>query len=143
MKRLFTEVHAFSHALRFGILQAIANAISERQSSSLASVPNQVAPLSRDRACVFAGQLVIAATFLLLGQDRERLQSILDALDTSQTQIATSAAFVSTTFIWKCGDRCSGDKDFIEAAAWFVLGAHPVMRASGRTTWPKSLRSVT
>ena len=90
---------------------------------------------------MFAGQITMAAAFLLREQDRERFESILDTLGSAGIKLDPSAAFVSTTYLWKFGDSCHRESRFADAAEWYVLGAHPVMQVK-RTTWPKSLRSV-
>ncbi|KAL8284108.1 hypothetical protein RQP46_004857 [Phenoliferia psychrophenolica] len=142
---LIAELHQISEdrrALRLAILQEFAKAIAERLSISPTSATAQVAPLSSGDAHHFAGQIVMAATFLALDRDRARLESLFDTLGNAGLKLDASSAFVVTTFIWKAGDQLTVDKNFVESAAWYVLGAHLVLQGAERTIWPKSLRKA-
>ncbi|KAK4705824.1 hypothetical protein P7C70_g373, partial [Phenoliferia sp. Uapishka_3] len=145
------RTRASLRAKNFGIMSWImgktfAEALVERLagSSNVLSRPaiGKGAKLNGEDALVFAGQISLAASFLILGGDRRKLEALFNTLESGQLQLETSAAFVCTTYIWKKGDSCHLSKNFVDAAQWYLLGAHPVMQGMDRTTWPKSLRKA-
>jgi hypothetical protein len=57
-------------------------------------------------------------------------------------QLASSPAFICTTYVWRQGDKTHKDRQFENAGEWYLMGTHPVMKALEKTTWPKSFRCV-